>query len=486
MGDINSSIFDFITVGIIVSDDEDKASDKSSNQKVMLPMTQDPKGVKKDHVAFSPMMHSPTSMSQISSGGALDPGSLVYFLKMPGENGGIILGQANDLVNYDQGASGGKSLLGDQFWQDIFDKERKIKVAPEIKETEEDGVKVKAIKEKDKKFKHSLLKGLPSHNANQSTTGYKLEQIKEVPTAKQDFDAIPTQDMMSQLPGGISSLGGMLQGLMGGAGGGAGGGGGGAGAGTGGGAGVTGSVSFLETANANTTITNVASGAGIGDNPGQTTAGGETPMDRLKKVLKPQIYNALVSIAILSQGTALGDAISFVTSGRVHVPTYLKNAEILLSQVTTLEDLFIVLHRLQHDITLFGHDELANTIILVDTAWGKANLHISINGDFELMYANANLQNTFVESMSSPASSPSSGGGGGGAGGGGGGGGGNMFGKMAKQMQDMFKRLPKENQKESKKMHEKLNQQNDAQKLWKFVEKTINGGNPLDPQNFQE
>lgn len=443
-------------------------------------MTQDPKGVKKEHVAFSPMMHSPTSLSQISSGGALDPGSLVYFLKMPGENGGIILGQANDLVNYDQGASGGgKSLLGDQFWQDIFDKERKIKVPPEIKETEEDGVKVKAIKEKDKRFKHSLLKGLQSHNANQSTTGYKLEQVKEIPTAKQDFDAIPTQDLMSQLPGGISSLSGMLQGLMGGAGGG-----GGAGAGTGGGAGVSGSVSFLDTANSNTTITNVALGAGVGDNPGQTTAAGETPMDRLKKVLKPQVYNALISLSILTQGSAVGDAISFITSGRVHVPTYLKNAEILLSQVTTLEDLFFVLHRLQHDITLFGHDQLANTVIIVDTAWGKANLHISLNGDFELMYANANVQNTFVENMTSPANSPSSGAGG--AGGGSGGGGGNMFGKMAKQMQDMFKRLPKENQKESKKMHEKLNQQDDAKKLWKFVEKTINGGNPLDPQNFQE
>lgn len=461
------SIFDFIQLGVIASggkdDKADYPSDKSSNQKVILPMIHDPDGVKQEHLAFSPMMHAPTSVSHVSFPGSLDPGALVYFLKMPGENGGVILGQANDLVNYDKGSGGGgENLLGHQYFQELFDREIGVLIPPEIKETTEDGVKVKTIKEKDKHHKHSLLKGLPYHNAIQSTTGYKLEEIKEVPTAKQYFDAIPNEDIMGMMPGDFASLSGMFQGLMGGMMGGGGGAGGGA-SGAGG---------------------NVGQGAGTGTNPGQTTAGGQTPMDRIQRSIKPELYDAMISMATLTQGAAEGDATSFVTSGRVHTPTYLANAEELLSQVTTLEDLFTVLHRLQYDTTLFGQENLANNIITVDTAWGNANVHITFSGDIQFLYANSNTENTFVNNMTSPDNSPSSGGGGQGAGGGGGGKGGNMFGKGAQTMQDMFKRLPKNNQKESKNMHEKLNQGDVAQKLWKFAEKTINGGNPLDPQNF--
>lgn len=497
------SIFDYIQLGLIASGGDpngkgqnkgDFPSDKSSNQKVILPMLHNPDGVKQEHLAFSPMMHSPSAFSHMSFQGHLDPGALVYFLKMPGESGGIILGQANDQVNYDQGSGGGggQNLLGHQYFQDLFDRETGILIPPEIKETNEDGVKVKAIKEKGKKHKHSLLKGLHSHNAIQSTTGYKLEEIKEVPTAKQEFDAIPNQDMMSQMPGDLSSLSSMFQGLMGGMmGGGGGGSGGGAGAGAGAGAGsgtgttssanneITGSVEFFA-------ANSVSMGAGVGANSGQVRVGGETPMDRIKKSIKPELFNAVQSLSVLTQGAAESDTTSFVTSGRVHTPTYLANAEDLLSQVTSLEDVFVVLHRLQHDTSLFGQENLEDAMIEIETAWGNANVMISFAGDIELMYANSNVENTFVETMTSPMSSPGMGSGSGGGGGaGGGGGGGNMFGKSAKIMQDMFKRLPKNNQKESKKMHEKLNQENEFQKLWKFAEKTINGGNPLDPEHFK-
>lgn len=464
------NIFDFIQIGVIASGGDpngkgqkkgDFPSDKSSNQKVILPMIHNPDGVTQEDLAFSPMMHTPSGLSHVSFPGILDPGALVYFLKMPGESGGIILGQANDLVNYDKGGTGGgQNLLNHQYFQDLFDREMGINIPPEIKEETQDGVKVKVIKEKNKKHKHSLLKGLPHHNALQPTVGYKLEEVKEVPTAKQNFDAIPKEDMMGQMPGDFSSLSGMFQGLMGGMGG-------------GGGGGASGQGG------------NVGQGAGTGSEPGQTTPDGQTPMDRIKKAVKPELYDAMISLSTLSQGMAESDATSFVTAGRVHTPTYLANAEELLGQVTTLEDLFVVLHRLQYDTTLFGQENLANTVITIDTAWGNANVYITFAGDIEFMYANSNTQNTFIENMTSPDSSPSSGGGGQGAGGGGGGQGGNMFGKSAQTMQDMFKRLPKNNQKEAKKMHEKLNQEDEAQKLWKFAEKTINGGNPLDPQHFQ-
>ena len=461
------SIFDYIQIGVIASGGDPKGegkskgdhpTDKSSNQKVILPMIHDPKGVKQEHLSFSPMIHSPTAFSQMSFQGALDPGALVYFLKMPGEAGGMILGQANDLVNYDKGASGGngQDLLGHQFFQELFNRETGINIPPDIQETEEDGVKVKAIKEKNKKHKHALLKGLPSHNAIQSTTGYKLEQIKEIPTARQHFDAMPTTDLLSQMPGDLASLGGMFQGLLGGIGGGGGGGGGG-----------------------NSGNGNIAQGAGQGSNPGQTTIDNETPMDRIRASIDPSIFDAMLSLATLTQGSG-ADTSAFVTAGRVHTPTYLANAEQLLSQVDSLEELFVAIHRLQYDTSLFGLENLSNTIISLDTAWGNANVTLTFAGVIDLLYANSNTEVTFVENMVNPTTSPGSLGGGSGSGGAA-----NMFGKSAETMQDMFKRLPKNNQKEAKTMHETLNQQDDAQKLWKFVEKTIKGGNPLDPSHFE-
>lgn len=439
-------------VGIIVRDEEKLPKDKSSNQKVILPMTHNPDNVEEDHLAFSSMMHSPTQFSQQSFQGALDPGTLVYVKKIPGQNRVDIIGQANDLVNYDRGqasGSGGKDLLGHQFFQDLFDREINVLIPPDIQETtDNDGVKVKKIKEKNKKHKHSRLKGLPSHNAVQTTTGYKLEQVKNIPTAKQTFNAIPTEDMLSNLPGDPMSMSQMFQGLMGNSGGG-------------------------------------AAGAG-GSGAGNATAGqgnfsvgfAETPMDRIKANVDPQVYDAITSMSELVQGSE-SEVFSYATPGRVHTETFLNNAEQLLCQCTSLADVYDVMNRLQHDETLFGLDKIANNIMEMETPWGNANVIITATGDIEYEYANANVSIAFANNLSSPASSPSAGGGGGS-----GGGGGNMFGKSSSIMQDMFKRLAPNNEKESKKMTETLNQGDMAQKLWKFAETTLKGGNPLDPSNF--
>ena len=118
---VNNSFLDMIRIGLVVSGGDpngkgqnkgDFPSDKSSNMKVMIPSLHDPQNVKQEDLAFSPMLHSPTMFSQQSFQGALDPGSLVYLLKIPGQSGGLVLGQANDLVNYDKGTGGGKDLPG--------------------------------------------------------------------------------------------------------------------------------------------------------------------------------------------------------------------------------------------------------------------------------------------------------------------------------------------------------------------------------------
>lgn len=434
MGNINSSPFDFIQIGVIASGgdpqgDGDHPKDHSGNQKVIIPSTMDPQGVKQEHLAFSPLMHSPTALGQQSFQGVMDPGALVYFLKYPGQNGGVILGQANDIINYDKGAQGGgTNLLGAQYFQDLFDRETGVNIPPDIEETVEKGAKVKKIKEKGKKHKHSLLKGTPSHGAMFETTGYKLPEVTNVPTAKQQFSNLLTGDMMNNLPGSVMSLGGMFQGLMG----------------------------------------NMGGGGGAGGAQGQQglqTSLSYNRMDQIQQNLSPEMQDALTSVATMSQGLDANSAHSaFTTMFRVHDETYLDNAAELLSQVTCLADLMEVLNRLQHDETLFGLDKLANNIIVTETAWGNANTIITATGDIQTEYSNTTPQQNMSNNLSSPSSNPGSGSGQ------------NMFGDKVSNLMDMMKRLPPNSEGQMKKLMEGMNSDQD---LMQIVKQTIQGGNPL-------
>jgi hypothetical protein len=445
---MNNNPFNFIELGVIASGGDPKGQgqkkgdhpkDHSGNQKVILPSTMDPDGVKQEHLAFSPLMHSPTALGQQSFQGTMDPGALVYFLKFPGQNGGVILGQANDIVNYDKGTQGGgKNLLGHQYFQDLFDRETGVNIPPDIEEAEEKGAKVKKIKEKGKKHKHSLLKGTPSHGAMFETSGYKLPEVNNVPTAKQQFSNLLTGDMMNNMPGSVMSLGGMFQGLMGGMGGAGGGGGGGGGAG------------------------------GAGGSPQQgnlQTSLSYNRLDEVKQNLTPEMQDALTSVATMSQGLSPNSTYSsYGSTFRVHEETYLDNAAELLGQVTCLEDLMSVLNRLQHDETLFGLDQLANTVITANTTWGTANTIITPTGDVQTQYANTAPQQNMNNNLSNPSSNPGSGSGQ------------NMFGDKISSLMDMMKRLPPNSEGQMKKLMQGMNSDSD---LMQIVKQTIEGGNPL-------
>ena len=200
----------------------DPQESQSCGQKIWSPLEHQDGEVKLDDLAFSPMMHSPTGFSQQSFHGAMDPGSLVYVMKTLGQNQVQILGQANDLLNFGGGQSGamggqgggGKSLMNGSTVQELMNREIKILVPPQIKEGESRGAKVRLIKEKGKQHKHALLNGLPSHGALFDISGWKIPQITDVPTAKQHYQDIQSNDLMSMLPGELSSLGGMMQGLL--------------------------------------------------------------------------------------------------------------------------------------------------------------------------------------------------------------------------------------------------------------------------------
>ena len=129
-----------------------------------------------DHM-FSCSMINPTQMGQTSSPGRLDPGTPVYVIKIPGQNQGIVLGQAQVQKKSGTGAGagsgGGTNLLSD--FDDLFTNKLPINTPPDVQETTDaDGVKVRKIKEKGKQHSFSMLDGLPSHGAAFAMSGYQI------------------------------------------------------------------------------------------------------------------------------------------------------------------------------------------------------------------------------------------------------------------------------------------------------------------------
>lgn len=199
-------------VGVIAGGDiTDPPQDHSSNQRVLSPWEHGP-DVNIEDLNFSSLMHSPTGFSQQWFHGALDPGTVVFGSKTLGQNQVQIFGQANDVQNGGQGQGGGM-LMGGHV-AELQKRSIKINTPPQIKEAESRGAKVRIISEKGKQHSRSLLEGLPSHGALFDMAGWRMPQVQNVPTAKQDYSSIQTNDMLGALGGELMSMGGMMQGLM--------------------------------------------------------------------------------------------------------------------------------------------------------------------------------------------------------------------------------------------------------------------------------
>jgi len=457
----------------------DHPNDHSCSLKLFSPLEHSDDGVSLDDLPFSSRSINPTQNSQQAFPGAPDPGTILYVLKSAGESMGIILGQPNSLLQ----PSSGNLMNGTV--QELQQRSTGMSIPPQVEETKERGVKIRKIKEKDKEHSLSLLEGLPVHGALFNMSGFRMPQIKKVPTAKQYSQQMLSQDMLNQLPGQIMTLGQMFQGLMGNAGGGGGGGG----------------VANSPSAGGGTTI------------PQSTT----TPMQNILGSLSPEMSAAVNSLSLLVQGLSTGNGVAFFSGNVVHEPTYLQNAETLLSQVNNIDDLMYVLSRLQWDTTLFGRENLDNVVLQLETAFGVALQEVDHNGTITVTYdtAGQNAINAYVTSYMANTTNPgissanantttigtyvpSGGGTGAGAGGGGGGGGGGaggiaqqvqsmiggLFGQSSGIMMDMYKRLSPITEQETKSMYEKLNQQQPSQKLSSIVQKTVEGGDPTNKQNY--
>lgn len=338
------------------------------SMRLMNPRTMNPQNVNSDDMAFSGSMFNPSQMGQQSFPGRLDPGTLVYGIKIPGQNQAIILGQAQTQKKAGAGGgagAGGSNLLGG--YGDVFSSDLPISTPPDIRETTDaDGVKIRKIVEKGQKHNFNLLDGLPSHGALFDMTGFKLPEINKVPTAKQKNTQMMSQGMMDGMMGQIMSMSQMFQGLMGNRGNGGG----------GGGMGAPMAAAAMPAGN-------------LGANSVFTAAQG-TPMANILASLSPQMATAVSNMSKLVQGLETTNGVAFFTGNVVHEDTFLTNAELLLSQVTSIDDLMYVLQRLQWDTTLFGHDKLTKVVTELQTAWGVALQEISFDGEIVVTYKDEN------------------------------------------------------------------------------------------------
>lgn len=500
-------------------DNTDSPQDHSGNQRFYSPVDHSAEGVPLEDLPFAARNIDASQFAQQSFGGALDPGTPVLFMKSLGNPGGVILGQLNSLFT---GQSGGGGILsGNKHFQELKDRKLNISAPPKVQETTEDDVKIRKIKETGEMHHLGILEGLPLNGALFNMSGFRLPELKKIPTAKQKNDKMMTMDQMQQMMGQIMSLGQMFQGLMGNKGSGGGGGGLPNGFSSGNPTGqvytynpntstsVTGSVSFLDS---NTEMSGSSSQYYSANNR----------LISIQDRVPSEMSLAIGNLARIIQGLEVSDGVSFFTGGIVHEDTYLQNAENLLCECKTIDDLMNVLSRLQHDEELFGREHLQDVYVTIDTSYGPTESVLDWHGNIYVQYSNTVLEemntfsNTFSSNTDSPAvgsvsylwdrydannantippagtpggnPNPSQGNQGGGGGGGGGmnvGGMMGMFSRSAKTMQDMMKRLHPEGEKTARELHKKVNQDQKFKKKTDINNATLNKGDPLKKDHYE-
>ncbi len=442
---------------------------------------------------FNGFMQGPTQMGQMSTGGGLDPGTIVYVLKQAGEPGGVILGAASGTRKGSSGGSiGGQNLMDGSILQDLASRKIGVNVPPQIEEKTERGAKIRKIKEKGEQHSLDMLDGLPLHGALFQMTGFRLPELKSIPTAKQKNDKMMNNQMMQQLQGQVMSMVQMFQGLM-----------------NNGRSGTSAAGGIPSASGMMSTVSNPNTGTETQVDLSKTGAGlgpdGVSYMDEVLQTLEPHMQTAVKSLAKLVQGLETSNGVEFPTGGAVHYTIFMENAAGLLAQATTIDDLMIGMQRLQWDESLFGQDKLSPVVFEVDTAHGAAFQYMYYDGHIETVYTSntMNSMNAWANTITSPTTSPgigpstpsSSGTGTPSSGSNSGSGSGQgqqlqsmmqqMFGQSAQIMQEMFRRLAPQQEKEAKKMHEKVNQSGDAQKIQDIAKDTVEGGTPGNKQHYQ-
>lgn len=212
---------------------------------------------------------------------------------------------------------------GNQVFNHIFQK-RKTGAGTKVPPQSKRNGSVYEIVEKGVQHSLSLLDGLPSHGALNMLAGMKHDALKSVATAKQQFEAILTGDMLSQLPGQGFNLGGLLDNL----------------------------------------------------NSGQLKTLFENMPDNVQAGLK----NAMT----LMQTSTSSDSGGFMTNNRINPDVFFENAVNELKDVKTVAELDQKLQKLMGDESLKGLDQLGDTLIEIEGAFGNVTAQITATGGISL------------------------------------------------------------------------------------------------------
>lgn len=509
--------------GFVTNSDDDVPQDRSSAYKIMR-VDASAAGCDPGDLPFSGVAIDPSGVSQMSSGHHLAPGTPVLMATSQGNPGGIVVSVFNSLFNSESGSEGGGTniLSSNPHFQAAKNKTMNVRMPPRIRETQaEDGTKIREAQETGEQFSLSTLEGLPLHASLFEMSGFRLPEISKVPTAIKKNDGMMMVQQLQQMMGQVMSLGQMFAGLAGNKG--AGGGGGGFPNGFGSSVPID---SAGKSAVYNYDPQQVAVRLKQDANTGNTYGGSQfySANNRLISIqnrVPSEMALAIGNLAKHIQGLELNNGVAFFTGGVVHESTYLQNAENLLAQVTSMDELMNVLSRLQYDESLFGREHLRDVYVTIDTSHGPMTSVVDFTGNVYVRYTSAAMNtmnsfaNSFVSNTASPAigsvphnyfaavpAPPSAGTGtsgassGQGQGQGQGGGSGNnpinvagltgMFSRSAQVMQDMIKRLHPEGEKKARQLYRKVNEGEESQKLFEINKKTLNEGNPFEGGDFNK
>lgn len=313
-------------IGIVVGGHDADPAPNQNGVRIYCPQIHG-NDVKKEDLGFSPMLMPPNQAGTTQFNGVPDTGQHVLCLKSgpPGDSTLVVVGSLT--VNRQDGGQPGNKNLNTYLnaLTTAFATELNINIPPNVKETTQDGTRIRKIEEKGQKHKHDLLKGMPSHGATYNLAGMPLKQLNNVATATQAFSNILTGSMLSALPGMNFSVGNILSSLT------------------------------------------------------------SSALDELLSSLSPQLAQGLQNMFTLMQTMEISEGGGFSTAGKVDPTTYLNNAVSLLKGNQSLGEIITNLQRLQSDTSLFGLDKLAGAAFQIPTAFGNITMNLSPAGVIEMV-----------------------------------------------------------------------------------------------------
>lgn len=320
---IDPTLMNNLIGGILVGGhDGDPDPNQNGLCRIYLPQYQGNQ-VKKEHLAFSPVLMPPNQGGATEFNGVADPGQSVLCLKSgpPGDTSLVVLGAFP--TNRQDGGQPGNVNLNTAFkaMVEAFATEINVNIPPNVKETTEGGARVRKIQEKGQRHKHDLLKGIPSHAATYNMSGIVHKQLTNVSTATQAFSNILTGSMLSALPGTNFSVSSILSSLT------------------------------------------------------------SSALDELLSSMSPQLAQGVQNMFTLMQSMEINEGGGFSTMGRVDPTTYLANAVSLLKGNQSLGEVIANIQRLQTDTSLFGLDKLGSASFDIPTAFGMIKMTLSPTGE---------------------------------------------------------------------------------------------------------